>query len=195
LRAWQLGTNTLTPAGVKVLWARQVADDFHARYSATARRYQYLWYAESVQRPLLSGRATPTLPLDASLMHRAAQGFLGEQDFSSVRAAGCQAPHPFRRVDRIRVEQFGRFVVLDVTANAFLLHMVRNMAAALHAVGRAARPESWIGELLAARDRSLLGPTAPPGGLYLVDVRYPHVTLPRGQVAPPLEAVATLDRL
>lgn len=194
LDAWVRGTNALTPAAVKVRWAREVTGDFHARYSAVARRYQYLFAEGGVASPLLAGYATPSRTLDDDAMHRAAQALVGEHDFTSFRAAGCQSLSAHRCVHRIGVQRAGPFVVLDVTANAFLLHMVRNIAGALCRVGRSERTQAWIAEVLAGRDRTVLGPTAAPDGLYLVDVHYPGHQLPGG--APPalLRALGSLDR-
>ncbi|MEQ8860208.1 MAG: tRNA pseudouridine(38-40) synthase TruA [Pseudomonadales bacterium] len=193
LRAWTLGTNALTPAAVKVIWAQQVDADFHARYSALARRYQYLFVESDYPSPLLVGRATPVRELNDEAMHRAAQSLLGEQDFSSFRAAACQSRSAHRCVHRISVRRAGRFVVIDVTANAFLLHMVRNLAGALRQVGEGRRPEAWIGEVLGRRDRGLIGPTAAPDGLYLVGVRYADERIPGGQPPALLRALGGLD--
>jgi tRNA pseudouridine38-40 synthase len=127
-------------------------------------------------------------------MHRAAQALVGEHDFTSFRAAACQSLSAHRCIHRISVLRFESFVVLDVTANAFLLHMVRNLAGALARVGHREQEESWIGRVLMQRDRTLVGPTAPPEGLYLVDVSYPGHDLPYGSPAPLLRACGGLDR-
>jgi tRNA pseudouridine38-40 synthase len=192
--AWLRGTNALTPATVKVRWVRAVDDTFHARYSATARRYQYLFCEDEAPSPLLHGRATLAGPLDDAAMHRAAQALTGEHDFTTFRAAGCQSPSAYRCVHRIAVHRLEAFVVLDVSANAFLLHMVRNLAGALARVGEGTRPEAWIADILGRRDRGLAGPTAPPQGLYLVDVSYPGHELPPGRPPPLLRARGGLDR-
>jgi len=194
LSAWVRGTNALAPAGVAVLWARQVPEDFHPRYQATARRYMYLFYDAEPVSPLLAGRAVLSRPLDDEAMHRAARILVGEQDFSAFRAAGCQSRTPMRCVHQVSVLRAGGFVVVDVTANAFLLHMMRNIAGSLWRVGLRERPEGWIGSLLAGRDRTVAAPTAPPGGLYLVDVRYPHLALPPGRLPPLLRSLGDLDR-
>ncbi len=194
LQAWVRGTNALTPPAVKVRWARQVDAGFHARYSAAARRYQYLFAEGGMVSPLLGGHATPTRPLDDDAMHRAAQALLGEHDFSSFRAAGCQSLSAHRCVHRITVLRAQSLVVIDITANAFLLHMVRNIAGALARVGRGERAEGWIGEALSGRDRTVIGPTAAPDGLYLVDVHYPGHDLPGGVPPALLRALGGLDR-
>lgn len=195
LAAWVRGTNSHTPNGLKVRWARQVDAAFHARYSAVARRYQYVYHESATPSPLLAGRVvTRAAPLDAAAMHRAAQALVGEHDFSAYRAAGCQSLSAHRCVHRIFVSRAQQFVVIDVTANAFLLHMVRNIAGALCQVGEGRRGEDWPGALLLGRDRTVLGPTAPPQGLYLVDVDYPGYDLPAGEPAPVLRALGGLER-
>lgn len=129
-------------------------------------------------------------------MHIAAQALLGEQDFSAVRAAGCQSPTPWRCVHKVAVSRFGDLVVLDIEANAFLLHMVRNIASMLAQVGRGDQPATWVGDLLAAKNRSTLGPTAPPQALYLAQVRYPpEYDLPGGRLPPVLRALGDFSAL
>ena len=194
LDAWVRGTNTLSPEGVAVLWAREVADDFHPRFQATARRYMYLFYDLEAVSPLLSGRVTFSRPLADERMHQATRALLGEQDFSAFRAAGCQSSTPMRAVHQVSVSRAGGFVIIDITANAFLLHMVRNIAGSLWEVGLGRQPVAWLSDLLKLRDRSLAAPTAPPDGLYLVDVRYPDQVLPGGRPPAVLRALGTLDR-
>ena len=173
-RAWQLGSNTRLPDDVRALWCRVVPDDFHARYSARARSYRYRILNRAVppamQRHFLSWER---LPLDAAAMHRAAQALLGEHDFSAFRTAQCQAAHPRRNLQRICVQRDGEAVTVEVQANAFLHHMVRNIVGSLVEVGRGDRAEAWIGELLAGRNRTAAGPTAPAAGLVFLGPRYP----------------------
>ncbi len=194
LDAWRRGVNTLTPAAVKVRWVQEVDAAFHARYSACARRYMYLWYEDSVRSPTLDGWAVNTRRLDDEAMDRAGRALVGEHDFTSFRAAGCQSQSAHRCVHTIAVRRYGSLVVLDIVANAFLLHMVRNIAAGLVQVGTGARPDQWLAELLGQEDRQLLGPTAPPRGLYLVGVRYPGYRFPAGQAPAPLRALDSLER-
>lgn len=174
-RAWVRGTNTYLPSDVAVLWARVVDDGFHARYRALRRRYRYVIVNRSTRPALLAGRAAwEYRRLDARLMHLGAQHLAGERDFSSFRAAGCQATSPVRRVYRIDVCRRGERIVIDVEANAFLQHMVRNIAGTLVAVGSGERDPAWVASVLGARDRRAAGVTASPGGLYLVGVDYPE---------------------
>lgn len=194
LSAWVRGTNALTPQGVAVLWARRVADEFHPRFQATARRYMYVFYDLEAESPLLAQRVTFSRPLADEAMHRAALALVGEQDFSAFRASGCQSNTAYRRVHQLSVHRAGSFVILDITANAFLLHMVRNIAGSLWQVGLGAKPVEWINELLGLRDRRLAAPTGPAQGLYLVDVRYPQQAFPAGRLPPMLRALGGLER-
>ncbi len=173
-RAWLLGTTTRLPDGVCVLWAQRVAEDFHARYSARARRYRYRILNRPVRPAMDRHFATwERQPLDADAMHRAAQALLGEHDFSAFRTVHCQAKHPVRTLQHVAVARDGADVIVEVQANAFLHHMVRNIVGSLLPVGRGERPEAWVGELLAGRDRTVAGPTAPAAGLSFLGARYP----------------------
>ncbi|HEU4857745.1 MAG TPA: tRNA pseudouridine(38-40) synthase TruA [Rhodanobacteraceae bacterium] len=173
-RGWVLGATTRLPRSVAVLWAQAVPDAFNARFSARARRYRYAILNRAV-RPALDARflAWERVPLDADAMHAAAQALLGEQDFSSFRAASCQARHARRNVIAASVRRQGEQVVIEIEANAFLHHMVRNIAGSLLEVGRGERPVGWIGELLTLRDRDAAGVTAMPQGLTFIGPRYP----------------------
>ncbi|MCY4343499.1 MAG: tRNA pseudouridine(38-40) synthase TruA [Gammaproteobacteria bacterium] len=191
VRAWRDGVNALTSAGVKVRWAREVDAEFNARFSAIARRYLYLYRVDAGRSPLTDPFTWRSPPLEAPVMHRAAQALLGEQDFTSFRAASCQSKSPCREVRRIEVRCVADLVVLDIEANAFVLRMVRNVAGALAQVGRGERPDSWIAECLQAKDRALIGRTAPPQGLFLVEVTYPGWDFPASRPPPPLAALST----
>lgn len=175
-KAWVLGANAHLPDSIRINWAVPVDATFHARFSATARRYKYVIYNERVASAILADGLTHVrIPLDANLMHDAAQALLGEQDFSSFRGAGCQSNSPNRNVHWVTVQRTGSLVVVDIKANAFLLHMVRNIVGSLIEVGLERRAPSWIADVLAVRDRREAGMTASPKGLYLVDVDYPGV--------------------
>ena len=184
--AWIRGTNSHLPHNIRVRWATQVPTDFHARFSATARRYRYYFYNSPTPSAVGAKMLTwvPTL-LDHDSMHCAAQALLGEQDFSSFRGAGCASKTPMRNVHQISVVRYEKLVVLEIQANAFLLHMVRNIAGALVQVGMGRQPTDWIKELIDAKDRTLSAATAAPDGLYLVDVVYPdNYHLPKPPLGP-----------
>src|SRR5688500_502989 len=173
-RAWRLGSNTYLPPDISVVWVREVPAHFHARFSALARSYRYLILNRESRPGLASGRATwERRPLDAAHMHEAAQVLLGEHDFSAFRAVECQAKSPMRRVDRLAVLRRDEWVALEVTANAFLHHMVRNITGLLLAVGLGESPPERVAQVLASRDRKTSAATAPPDGLYLAAIQYP----------------------
>ncbi|MEM1411046.1 MAG: tRNA pseudouridine(38-40) synthase TruA [Pseudomonadota bacterium] len=173
-RSWVLGANSNLPPSVCIRWLQPVADDFHARFSALARSYRYVVLNRWIRPAIDHGKVTwQRQPLDERAMHAAAQALLGEQDFSAFRSSGCKANHPVRNMQHIAVTRDGDRVVIDVTANAFLYHMVRNIAGSLMAVGTGEHSMGWIAELLAGKDRKAAGVTAPPHGLYFMGVRYP----------------------
>ena len=174
-KAWTQGVNSMLPRTIRVVWSRTQEDDFHARFSALSRRYLYLMYQRETQSAMLHGRASYTRrELDEVSMHAAAQHFLGEQDFTSFRAAGCQSKTAMRNVMHANVYRRGGFLIFDVKANAFLQHMVRNMMGSLLQVGRGDKGPAWIAQLLSLQDRARAAPTALPDGLYLVGVEYPQ---------------------
>ncbi|MCK0164055.1 tRNA pseudouridine(38-40) synthase TruA [Marinobacter sp. S6332] len=186
LRSWVMGINTALPFDIAVHWAGNAREDFHARFSAVYRRYRYVIYNSPVRPGIQRGQVSWTFrKLDAELMHEAAQALVGEHDFSSFRAAGCQSRTPIRFLEQIKVTRKANFVVIDVQANAFLHHMVRNIAGALMAVGAGNKPSCWIHDILLAKDRRLAGVTAAPHGLYLVDVGYPEgLGIPAAECGP-----------
>ena len=173
-RAWMLGTNSNLPNSMAVHWAGQVADDFHARYSALAREYCYSLLNRQA-RPGLNARtlAWERKPLDVPAMQEAANSLLGQQDFTSFRTVACQAKRPWRRLDRLDIERDGNVLNFHVQANAFLHHMVRNLVGSLLVVGRGEQKPEWIRTVLAAKDRALAGATAPAGGLVFIGPKYP----------------------
>lgn len=173
-RQWLLGINSNLPEDVAVRWVRLVDRDFHARRSATARRYRYLILERETRSALLRRRTWWRRErLDCTAMTAAADGLLGERDFSAFRAAGCQSATPMRRLMSVAVYRSDGLLHLEFTANAFLQHMVRNLVGVLVEIGRGAAPPGWAAEVLASRDRTRGGVTAPARGLTLVGVRYP----------------------
>ncbi len=173
-RAWALGTTSRLPADVSALWCREVPEAFNARFSALARRYRYRILNRRIRPAFEHQYLTWELrPLDHARMHEAAQALLGEQDFEAFRSAQCQASHARRDLQSIAVTRDGDEIAIEVQANAFLHHMVRNIVGSLLPVGRGERPVEWIGELLAGRDRTQAGPTAPATGLVFVSPLYP----------------------
>lgn len=172
--SWVRGANSHLPADVVFLWADTVHDDFHARYSATGRHYRYLILNRPARPTYLARRVTHDYrPLDADRMQQGARFLLGEHDFTSFRATECQAKSPVRELRALKIERQGDFVHIRAHANAFLQHMVRNIAGVLMAIGAGEREPDWAGEVLAARDRKAGGVTAAPDGLYLMSVTYP----------------------
>jgi len=173
-RAWVMGVNTHLPDDVCVHWVKEVGADFSARFSATMRAYRYV-IQQRAARPALYSRQVSWIhhPLDTLAMHQAAQALLGENDFSSFRSSACQSEHAIRFIESIEVSTQHGFVYVDIRANAFLHHMVRNIVGSLLKVGSGEQPPGWIAELLSLKDRTRAGPTAPAEGLYLVAVQYP----------------------
>jgi tRNA pseudouridine38-40 synthase len=174
LRNWLLGLNANLPADVAVNWVRPVAEDFHARFQARARHYRYTIVNRATRPVLARAQATWThRPLDHVRMQTAAKYLLGEHDFSAFRAIECQARSPVRTLHLLRVERHGELIWIDVVANAFLHHMVRNIAGVLMAIGAGKQGVEWTQSVLAGRDRRLGGVTAAPEGLCFRAVLYP----------------------
>ena len=173
-RGWLLGINTNLPDDICVTWAKPVNDEFHARFSATGRSYRYLILNRLNRSALHRNRAWWVhQTLDENRMHKAAQHLLGEHDFSAFRAAGCQAKTAHRNLTSIEVNREREWLILSVSANAFLQHMVRNITGTLAAVGLGEQSVDWVAEVLQSRDRTTAGVAAPPHGLTLVGVDYP----------------------
>ena len=177
--SWLLGINSNLPSDVSVHWVRPVSADFHARFAARSRSYRYLILNAPVRSALYRHRAWWVIKaLDAGRMHGAAQALLGEHDFSSFRAAACQADSPVRTMTEITVQRRDDFIAISCSANAFLHHMVRNLAGSLMRIGSGEAEPGWLAEALNAKDRTVSGMTAPAGGLTLTDVSYPDFKLP-----------------
>lgn len=186
MRAWVYGANSWLPKDVSVKWAREIPETFNARQSALFRRYQYFIYNTQVRPALHTAHLTwQYRPLDCHEMNKACQYLLGENDFTSFRSVECQSKTPMRNIMHLEVKRRGDLVLIDVTANAFLHHMVRNIAGVLMAVGARKKAASWVSDVLIAKDRKLGAETAPPYGLYLVDVTYPsEFGLPKNTSGP-----------
>lgn len=171
--AWVRGTNAFLPPGVRVLWARQVSDEFHARFCAERRSYQYVLQVSPVAPAVLHGKVGwYHRPLQLQAMQQAAQHLLGEHDFSAFRAAECQAKSPIKHLHQASISQHGAFYLFEFSANAFLHHMVRNLVGSLVYVGKGEHPPEWMNELLSQHNRTFAAPTFSPDGLYLTGVGY-----------------------
>ncbi|GLO61500.1 tRNA pseudouridine synthase A [Vibrio sp. MACH09] len=184
--AWTMGVNAQLPEDIAVRWAKEVSEDFHARFSATARRYRYIIFNHTLRPGILAnGISHYHGELDAEKMHEAGQFLLGENDFSSFRASHCQSNSPWRNIMHLNVSRQGHFVIIDIKANAFVHHMVRNITGSLINVGKGQQEPEWIEWLLQQKDRKLAGATAKAEGLYLVDVDYPQLfDLPTEPIGP-----------
>lgn len=184
--AWTLGVNTHLPKDIAVSWVKSVNDEFHARFSATARRYRYIIFNNTLRSAILShGLSFCHYPLDEKLMHSAAQYLVGQHDFTSFRTVHCQSHSPIRTLYHCNVSRHGNYIILDVKGNAFLHHMVRNIAGSLMRVGQELQSIEWIKEVLEAKNRCLAGMTAPSAGLYFVGVDYPEeFDLPKRPLGP-----------
>ncbi|HEX6591033.1 MAG TPA: tRNA pseudouridine(38-40) synthase TruA [Moraxellaceae bacterium] len=185
-RSWLLGVNTQLPEDISLRWITPVSEDFHARFRAVARRYRYVIFNHPLRSSLLAGMVTWHYhALDLGRMQAAAQHLVGRHDFTSFRAIGCQAKKAERDVHFLRLVQQGPLIVLDIQADGFLHHMVRNIAGVLMAIGQGKAGPEWAREVLEARDRTLGGVTAPSDGLYFVDALYPpEFILPREAPGP-----------
>lgn len=185
-RNWLMGVNTALPEGIALRWIQPIADGFHARFKAVARRYHYVIYNHPRRSSLLAGRVTWHYhPLDLARMQEAARHLVGVHDFSAFRAVACQSNRPVRDVHFIHLDQRGPLIRLDIQADGFLHHMVRNIAGVLMTIGQGKAEPAWAAEVLASRDRTLGGVTASPDGLYFVDAHYPpEFTLPREPLGP-----------
>ncbi|AJI84227.1 tRNA pseudouridine(38-40) synthase [Yersinia enterocolitica] len=184
--AWTMGVNSHLPPDIAVRWVKTVDDGFHARFSATARRYRYIIFNHRYRPAVLAQGVTHCyMPLDAEKMEQAAQCLLGEHDFTSFRAIQCQSRTPWRNVKHVKVTRHGAYIVVDIKANAFVHHMVRNIVGSLIEIGCGNQSVTWMAELLALKDRARAAATAKAEGLYLVSVDYPdHFALPKTPLGP-----------
>lgn len=175
MRSWVYGVNAYLPKDIGLLWAKEVPESFHARFSALFRRYRYIIYNAPIRPALFHSKVSwQYRQLDNKLMQAAAQYLIGEHDFTSFRSVECQSKTACRRITEITVNRSNDVIMIDITANAFLHHMVRNIVGVLISVGSGKNPVDWVQEVLLAKDRRMGAETAPPYGLYLVDVSYPQ---------------------
>ena len=173
-KAWVQGVNTHLPNDISVRWVAETDDSFHARFSATSRRYRYLIFNHPSKHALFHDTVSWVYrPLDLERMQQAALYLEGKHDFTSFRASACQAKSPVRDLQFVRLYRAGSLIVLDVQANAFLQHMVRNIAGVLIDIGSGKHEPEWAKTVLEARDRRDGAMTASAKGLYLVSVEYP----------------------
>ena len=186
MHAWVMGANMNLPGDISVTWAKQMPEHFDARFCAMARRYRYVIYNDHIRPAHMAEEVTWNhRPLDVERMREAARAFIGTHDFSAFRARQCQAKSPIKTVHHLELLVHGRFIVLDIRANAFLHHMVRNIAGVLMTIGAGERPVEWASEVLENRVRRTGGVTAHPYGLYLVQVDYPEeFDLPKRYLGP-----------
>jgi tRNA pseudouridine38-40 synthase len=178
--SWVRGTNAFLPSDIAVEWAQVMPPEFHCRASAQSRRYAYILIESTVRPSIDAGRVGWVYrPLDGDAMRQAAAYLIGEHDFSSFRAAACQALTPVKTLQHIEISQRGAYWRFEFEANAFLHHMIRNIMGGLIAVGQHKHPAEWMQEILLARDRTVAAPTFSPNGLYFLGPRYaPHWGLP-----------------
>lgn len=184
--AWLRGVNNHLPKDISVVWSKEVDENFHARFSAISRTYRYIIQNTKAPNASLNGLVTwHRNPLNEKLMNEGAQHLLGKHDFKSFQASGCQANTSIRTVQSIEVIRCGHFITMQITANAFLLHMVRNVIGCLLQVGEARQSPHFVKDLIAVRDRTKAPDTAKPNGLYLIDVGYSeNITLPKNKIFP-----------
>jgi tRNA pseudouridine38-40 synthase len=175
MKSWMPGVNYFLPTDIRLVWIGEVADDFHARFSALERTYRYAIFNRCISPAILSRYYTwEKNPLDENVMHQAGQLLLGERDFSAFRASACQSNTPWRHVSRLTVTRADLIVSIEITANAFLYHMVRNIAGVLIEVGKGRQSVDWVQAVLASKDRKQASVTAPPSGLTFMNVNYPE---------------------
>lgn len=186
MKSWIMGANTNLPRDVTVRWAVPVDDGFHARFSAVSRRYRYVIYNHARPPALYRNQVTWNYrPLDVAAMREAAGYLVGEHDFTAYRSVHCQAKSPLKTMHSLTLYEHGKVLVLEAHANAFLMHMVRNIAGVLMSVGAGKKPPHWAREVLEGRDRRKGAATAPPFGLYLVEIEYPDsFALPKDSLGP-----------
>ncbi len=174
--AWIFGVNISLHPSIAVRWSRAVDYHFHARFRATSRRYVYVIYNNPVRPALLNTRVSwHYYPLDIELMRLASLCLIGEHDFNSFRSTQCNSKTSVRKVNEISFTRQGDYIFIEIEANAFLHHMVRNIVGSLMKVGSGRREIAWMEQVLQAKSRKVAAETAPPDGLYLTQVKYPQI--------------------
>jgi tRNA pseudouridine38-40 synthase len=171
--AWLFGGNANLPSDVNFKWAKEVNDDFHARFNAHARSYEYKIHHHPVRSSLKTGYylwEPRSLSIDD--MRKAAAFLLGEHDFSCFRGSMCQAKSPIKTIEYLQIDEIGDDLIIKVKANAFLHHMVRNLVGTLLKIGREEESPEWMLSVLNSKDRKQAGPTAEPQGLYFIKAHY-----------------------
>lgn len=185
---WLRGANTLLPNDIAIKWLVPMPNDFHARFSAIARRYRYVTLNQKFRPAILQGQVTHEyVPLDIKKMQQAVTALVGKHDFTSFRATSCQSKQPIRHVHFANLSQYGDLLVFDIQADGFLHHMVRNIMGSLFTIGQGEQSTDWLATLLLAKDRTLASPTAAPDGLYFINALYPdkfQAHLPKTRLSP-----------
>lgn len=172
---WLRGANTLLPPDIALRWLVPMPADFHARFSAIARRYRYITLNQPFRPAILQHQVTHEYSkLDVAAMQQALTSIVGTHNFTSFRAAACQSKQPIRQVQFAHLIKHGELLVLDIQADGFLHHMVRNIMGSLFAIGRGEQPVDWLAQLLQAEDRTVAAPTASADGLYFINALYPE---------------------
>lgn len=185
-KSWLLGSNTWLPKDIALRWIHPVSEDFHARFKAVARRYRYIIFNSGQRSSQLAGKVTWHYhPLNFDRMKIAASYLVGQHNFNSFRAVGCQSRNPNRHVHFLNLTKRGSLIILDIQADGFLHHMVRNIAGVLMAIGEGKAEPEWVQALLQVQDRTQGGVTASGSGLYFVDALYPpEFELPKEPLGP-----------
>jgi tRNA pseudouridine38-40 synthase len=175
-KAWLFGGNVKLPHDVNFVWVKRVDENFHARFNAHARRYHYKIHNTPVRSALVAKHTLwEPRTLDTEAMSKSAEYLLGKHDFSAFRSSLCQAKSPIKTIEFIKLTKHGNEILLDIKANAFLHHMVRNIIGTLLKVGRDEKSVEWVKEVLDSKQRKQIGPTTPPQGLYFIKAFYPNL--------------------
>ncbi|WDI78543.1 tRNA pseudouridine(38-40) synthase TruA [Candidatus Purcelliella pentastirinorum] len=186
--AWIIGTNSYLPKDITIIWAKKVSALFHARYSAIARNYKYIIYNNKIRSAIFFNELTQCMhPLNIKKMYKASQYLIGEHDFKSFKSKKCQSNSSKRTIMHINIFKYKNYIIIDIKANAFMYHMVRNIVGNLIEIGKEKKKESWMLKLLNLKNNNLNIPTAPAKGLYLTSINYPkYYNIPIIKISKPL---------